>query len=170
MTRPHREPVPTIRSATTDDASVIAAFHTAVWREAYRGVVPEDYLARVGEEERTRRWRQRLASGSRPAILAQWDGRVVGVASTSARTDDEFPELPATPPLELKSLYVAADRRGTGVAASLLDAAIGSRPAFLWVFRANDRARSFYAKHGFAADGAAKIDPDTGVEEIRMRR
>jgi GNAT superfamily N-acetyltransferase len=84
--------------------------------------------------------------------------------------DDEFPGLPPTPLLELKSLYVAADQRGSGLGTRLLTSAVGARPAFLWVFEANRRARNFYLRNGFRGDGAAKIDPDTGVPEIRMTR
>ena len=159
-----------IRAANPDDASAIAAFHTAVWREAYRGLVPDAYLDRVAEPERTVRWAGRLRSGNRRAFMAILCGRLVGVASVAERPDEEFGHLPPTPPLELKSLYVHVDHRGTGVAASLLDVTIGTRSAFLWVFDGNARARAFYLRHGFVADGAAKIDPDTGVAEIRMRR
>lgn len=171
---PCRKPleiVLTIRAAAPEDAAAIAAFHTEVWREAYRGVVPDDYLDSVGEAERTARWSDRLASGVRPAHLALIGGRVVGVVSTSGRPDEEFPQLlPPTPALELKSLYVASDLRGTGLAATLLETAVGYRAAFLWVFEANHRAVAFYRRQGFRPDGAAKIDPDTGVPEMRMVR
>lgn len=75
-----------------------------------------------------------------------------------------------TPPLELKSLYVAAAFRGTGLAASLMDFAIGSAPAHLWVFEGNERALSFYATRGFSAVGHRELDPDTGIWMTRLVR
>lgn len=94
---------------------------TVCWREAYAGLVADDYLYADGvERRRLDRWRERLA-GSREVWLAEADGQVVGVAS-------------------------------------------------LWVFAANRRAHRFYTRHGFVVDGTEKIDPDTGMAEIRMVR
>ena len=91
-------------------------------------------------------------------------GALVGVVSwcDSDTTD--------APPLELKTLYVAAGHHGRGVAAALVEAAIGTRPAHLWVFEQNPRARAFYRKQGFRPDGRTTIDVDTGVPELRMVR
>lgn len=153
--------VPTLRRATPADASAVADCHTACWREAYAGLVDDDYLyaAAVGER-RLARWRERLA-GTREVWLADADGQVVGVASAGAGDD---------PPLQLMSLYVRAAFHGSGLADRLLHAAIGSGPASLWVFAANLRARRFYARHGFVPDGMEATDPDTGLPEIRMVR
>ena len=52
----------------------------------------------------------------------------------------------------------------------LLEAAIGSRPASLWVFVGNARARAFYGRHGFTPDGTEADDLATGVRELRMVR
>jgi hypothetical protein len=53
----------------------------------------------------------------------------------------------------------------------LLDAAIGDRPASLWVLDDNPRAREFYRRNGFAPDGAEKLDERWGsIREIRMVR
>lgn len=61
----------------------------------------------------------------------------------------------------------------TGVPVSgqrLLDAAIGDRDAFLWVFRDNPRAPAFYVRNGFAPDGAERVEKFFGPVEIRMVR
>ena len=72
------------------------------------------------------------------------------------------------PVLELKSLYVDAAQRGTGLAVELLHRAL--HDAHLWVFSANARAQRFYAKHAFAFDGTRRTDADTGLEEQRWVR
>jgi hypothetical protein len=48
----------------------------------------------------------------------------------------------------------------------------GQAPAELWVFEANDRARRFYARHGFKSDGARHLfGPEFGNQaEIRLVR
>ena len=68
-----------VRAARAQDAGAVAAFQTAVWREAYAGLVPQDYLDRVGVGERLERWAGRFATGSRQVALAEDDGAVVGV-------------------------------------------------------------------------------------------
>jgi hypothetical protein len=51
-----------------------------------------------------------------------------------------------------------------------MDVAIGKEPASLWVFEANERARAFYRKQGFAEDGSSVDEPYFGIPEIRMVR
>jgi GNAT superfamily N-acetyltransferase len=139
--------------------------HSACWREAYAGLVSNDYLdSHSIKERRVARWQERLA-GTRTVWLAEVGRVVVGVASAGPSRDDPPPTA-----AELKSLYVRASHYGTGLADHLLDAAVGRGPASLWVFAANERAQRFYRRHGFVPDGAAKIDEDTGVPEIRMVR
>jgi len=74
------------------------------------------------------------------------------------------------PEVELKSLYVGAAYRGSGVAATLVERAIGVSPAQLWAFEDNPRAHAFYRKLGFRADGSRQVDPDTEVPMVRLVR
>lgn len=153
-----------VRRGVLADAAAIAGFQTTCWREAYRGVVPQEYLDRVGVAEREVRWRHRLATGAREIALAEWDDAVVGVVSwTAAGTRD-------IAAVELASLYVAADHRGTGLAGTLLRAAIGTTPAHLWVFEDNPRAQAFYVQHGFVFSGLRQVDPGTGLPEQKWVR
>lgn len=151
-----------VRRATPADVVAVTDCQTACWREAYAGLVADEYLdsAEV-ERRRLDRWRERLAGG-RDVWLADADGRVVGVASAATGNED--------PPRQLMSLYLRAAHQGTGLADRLLAAAVGTGPASLWVFAANPRAQRFYARHGFRPDGTEQDDPDTGLAEIRMVR
>ncbi len=79
-------------------------------------------------------------------------------------------EIACLPTLELKSLYLDAAQRGTGLAVELLSRALDDAPAHLWVFSANTRAHKFYAKHRFAFEGTRQTDTDTGLEEQRRFR
>ena len=40
----------------------------------------------------------------------------------------------------------------------------------LWVFEGNERALSFYARHGYVRDGATHVHEPTGLTEVRMTR
>jgi ribosomal protein S18 acetylase RimI-like enzyme len=130
------------------------------WRSAYRGLVPDAYLDGLRVEERRERWRERLEDGACAFVLEQH-----GIAGY-CRVD---------PPGEVASLYVLPERRRGGIGSALLTAGLdelrvrGAVTATLWVFKANHAARAFYARVGFAPDGAEGVDEHTGVDEIRLR-
>jgi hypothetical protein len=50
-----------IRIATIDDAIDIAAVHVRSWQTAYRGMIPDDFLASQSVEKRLPMWLRRLA-------------------------------------------------------------------------------------------------------------
>ena len=164
-----------IREATADDAEAIGRMHYASWREAYGPLLPDGFFSAEGEAGRVERWRRILAEPPAEAStlrIAVRGDEVVGLASAGpARPNDT-----AGPPVrdrELWALYVRANEYGTGLAHELLTAVLPDDvPAELWVFEANPRARAFYAKHGFAPDGARHVfGPDLGGQpEIRLVR
>jgi GNAT superfamily N-acetyltransferase len=153
-----------VREVTDSDVTAIAEFQTTCWREAYRGVVPQAYLDRVGVADRERRWSERLDSGTRRIALAEAGSSVIGVVSWGLADVEDAPAL------ELMSLYVAANHRGTGIATTLIHRAVGGSPAHLWVFEDNPRAKRFYAKQGFRFDGHRRVDSDTELWEQRFVR
>ena len=72
---------------------------------------------------------------------------------------------------DVDALYVAADQRRAGVGSALLSVLKAERDWIgLWTFQANDPARAFYRKHGFAelkqTDGAGNEEklPDVWLE------
>ena len=58
-------------------------------------------------------------------------------------------------------IYTLEWVHGRGAGQLLLDAVIGSKSAFLWVLADNPRAHAFYAKNGFALDGATDLMDET---------
>ncbi|MGN7192193.1 MULTISPECIES: GNAT family N-acetyltransferase [unclassified Curtobacterium] len=155
-----------IREALVADADAIGAFQSACWEQTYRGVVPDAFLDSSASRDRAARWAERIRSGGRRVLIALRDGRLSGVVST-APTDPGADDLPA---LELCTLYLDRDVHGTGLADRLLDAAIGGEDAHLLVFSVNERAKRFYARHGFLPSGAPETDPGTGLDEERWVR
>ena len=87
----------------------------------------------------------------------------IGYIKLSAMT---LPFTAAPGALEVRQLYVRADRHGAGVAATLMEWAIerartrGAPELFLAVFDDNVRATRFYARRGFAKVG--RFDFHTG--------
>ena len=154
----------TFRTPDLDDARAIAEFQTVCWREAYVGVVPQVYLDSTGPDERQRRWAQRIPGSERAVLVAEDGDRIVGVVSWG---DGSWLDVSG---LELKSLYVSADQRGSVLANTLLSRAIADAPEFLWVYEANTRPHAFYRRHGFAPNGISEPDPDSGATVIMLQR
>jgi len=154
-----------IRLATPDDVHEIAQFQTDVWNETYRGLVSDDYLAGTTVDVREARWGSRIRAGERSVFLAREAGRLDGVASAGARRDGG-----AEPTLELMSLYVRVEARGSGLGSRLLQEAIKREPAVLYVFEGNSGAIRFYRRHTFELDGYTELDADTGLTTARMVR
>ncbi|MCU1474982.1 GNAT family N-acetyltransferase [Amnibacterium sp.] len=164
-----------IRPLTLDDAPATGRMHLAAWHEAYDAFLPQRFWDRFTEEARIAAF-ARMATDPWPGqviVVAERDGRIVGVATSGpTRTDLPHGRPPATP-LELYSLYVLEAEYGSGTAARLLAAVLpDGAAAELWVFEPNARALAFYAKHGFVPDGARfSFGPEIGEQaEIRLVR
>ncbi|MCU1412091.1 MAG: acetyltransferase [Rhodoglobus sp.] len=155
-----------IREAVPGDAEGAGRVNAQVWREAYRGIVSDEWIANVSDEERIARWRVHLGSSS-PARrwVALVDDEIVGFAASGPSRD-----APPARDLELWSVYLldAHSRRGIGTA--LTKTAIGAEPASVWVVEGNVRAQAFYRALGFVPDGSRERIDDWGVDEIRMVR
>jgi GNAT superfamily N-acetyltransferase len=154
-----------IRAIAPDDAEELARLHVDVWEDAYADLMP----ATVFEERRTTlperidRWRRVIAEAPSRTIVAESSSGLVGFASVGPPRDDDI-----LVPEELWALYVRAQWWDKRVGHALLVAALAERPAYLWVLRGNDRAITFYRKHGFAEDGVTRNDDH--CIELRMVR
>jgi GNAT superfamily N-acetyltransferase len=157
----------TIRKGVPDDAGAVAALHIACWQEGYAEIVPPHVLAKLTDDldARTERWRSFLTDGPPRWLAVDDEGELVGFASAGPGRDNDI-DLD----LELYAIYVRSSQYGTGVGHRLIETAIGDAPAYLWVFEANARARTFYERHGFEPDGARKLEPSFHEPEIRMVR
>ncbi|MGC9666414.1 N-acetyltransferase family protein [Planosporangium sp. 12N6] len=166
-----------VRPATVDDADAIGAVHVRSWQAGYRGLMPEAVLAGLDPADRAARWRELLARPQPGAVVfvAVRDAAVLGFASAGTYRDGTArPDSPDAG--EVYAIYVDPPHWGGGVGRALMDAAVGHltgtgrRPVRLWALDGNDRARRFYERYGFVADGAAGSHPvDGGVEVPTIR-
>lgn len=154
------------------DADALAALHTRVWREAYTGIVPSFAYDDVSLGRRRTMWRRMLDPERERTVRERLrigrgaEGAPVGFLMIGTGRDEDAPH-----PLELQALNVGREFHGTGLAQALVAELLGDRPDYLWVVEDNPRARRFYEKVGFRADGGAKVDPSLeDLREIRMSR
>lgn len=158
-----------LRPLTLEDCDELGRVHMAVWRDAYAGVMPAEYLAGLSDEHCAANWRERAAhheSGpERTIVVIDPEGRVAGFASAGPSRDADAPTE-----WELYAVNLMPEARGTGVADRLVDELVGDRDATLWVVEDNARARSFYLRRGFTDEGGRSTHEPTGVSEMRMVR
>ncbi|WP_374970056.1 GNAT family N-acetyltransferase [Terrabacter sp. BE26] len=158
-----------LRPPTVEDCDELGRVHMAVWRDAYAGIMPADYLAGLSEERSAASWRNQMSTaadaGSRTLLVVDPEDRLAGFGSAGPCRDDDAPAG-----WELYVVNLLPSARGTGVADRLLDELLGDRDATLWVVEANARARAFYTRRGFVDEGGRSAHPATGTPEIRMVR
>jgi ribosomal protein S18 acetylase RimI-like enzyme len=164
-----------LRSATPADAPAIAEIHVAAWRAAYRGLMPDDYLASLSVEKRTEMWSNALSRPSPSQLaLAEIDGALAAFCIYGPTRDDESPDV-----AEIYAVNVHPDRWSRGAGRALCEHAYreaatrGHTVMTLWVMSGNTRARRFYGLLGYAPDGAARSNSDLighPFDEVRYRK
>lgn len=138
-----------MRAAGLDDAAAIARVHVATWRTAYRGLLPEEFLASLTDSHYTERWRRGIADPSSRVFVAEDETETVGFASGGRERAGENGYGG-----ELYAIYVLdrAQRRGYG--RELVRAVVGGlrgmgfEDMIVWVLRDNTTARAFYERLG----------------------
>jgi ribosomal protein S18 acetylase RimI-like enzyme len=138
-----------IRAAVPADAPAIAALHVAVWRATYRDLAPPEAMRILDVPSRQARWVEMLAKAERAILVAERDGRIVGVGTAGAATVPDLGDVG-----EILYLYVdlAHGRGGIGTALmhrlALALQAQGYASAALGVVEGNEAAIAFYRKLG----------------------
>ncbi|MFS8201334.1 N-acetyltransferase family protein [Streptomyces sp. CWNU-52B] len=172
-----RSPTPVrIREMTLADCPRVAEIRVRGWQRAYQGLMPQPYLdgLTVADELPRRRAHFERAGAGVVNLVAQRAGEVVGWSCHGPYREGER----RTGDAELYAIYVDPDRTARGTGGALLResltrcAVTGHERMLLWVLRENVRARRFYERAGFAADGAEEPFEVEGVEvpEVRYAR
>ena len=133
---------------------------------------PEAFVASHEEESgfTQERWQDRMRRSQR--LLAEREGRTVGVASVGAASDGSEHRA------ELFGLWVSPEARGSGVATALVTAGArvarvsGNSHLMYWVGSDNGRAVAFASGFGFRPTGLRRpmrvVSEEDGAEEVAM--
>jgi GNAT superfamily N-acetyltransferase len=139
----------TIRDAGPEDSDALARVRSLSWRSAYDGLLsPELIVAATGPDAAGRQRAFLIEDPARRALLAEDGGLAVGMAVYG-------PDRQAGG-AELYAIYVLPGHWSTNVGRPLMDQVIedvragGYSRLGLWVLAANERARRFYERYGFA--------------------
>ena len=80
-----------IESATSKDCRAIAEVHVESWQHAYKGLLPEAYLASLSVAEREAMWQRVVEREPSHLVLARADNQVVGFVAFGASRDEDAP-------------------------------------------------------------------------------
>ncbi|MFG3249637.1 GNAT family N-acetyltransferase [Streptomyces sp. NPDC048187] len=166
-----------VRERELADCDRVAGIRVRGWQSAYRGLVPQAFLDAMdpaADAERRRALFDRAPRGVVNLVAEGDGGEVVGWACHGPYRDGER----RTADAELYAIYVDTGRFGEGVGQALLRESVrrcesaGYPRMLLWVLRGNARARRFYERAGFRADGTEEpfVVQGVGVPEVRYAR
>lgn len=140
----------TFREATFEDYERIANFHALSWKRTYRGLISDDYLDRLVDQERLDFWGERMNTPDpqRLVLLAEEDEQLMGFVCIFADYDPKFGAF-------VDNLHAHPDAKRRGIGAQLLQRAAAwayakhpHTPLYLWVLEGNHNARGFYERMG----------------------
>jgi GNAT superfamily N-acetyltransferase len=160
-----------IRPATEPDVETIVAIHVAGFRAVNSPHLSPEAADRMTPERSAASWRGLIESPpTRGTVLvAENDHKVIGATAAGPSRDPGAEADDA----EMYALYVDPRYWGEGCGATLDAAARGHLAdrgfgdAILWVLEENDRARRFYEREGWSADGGRR--DHFGATALRYR-
>jgi GNAT superfamily N-acetyltransferase len=158
--------------ATPQDSAAIAALHAESWRNAYRGMLSDQYLDEGVFADRAAFWKERFDT-QRPE-------RQFILKATSQNGLDGFAcaLLDAEPAwgARLDNLHVRPQLIGRGIGHALFNAARAwiaevtqAESMHLWVVEANHTARRFYDRQGGAVVERATRLVARGLSVLELR-
>lgn len=161
-----------IHAATYEDARAIAEVHVLSWQHAYRGLLPQEFLAGLSVQGREGMWAESLINGLPSLRVAKVGGQVVGFSAYGPCRD----EGSGPTDYEVWALYVVPAYWSTGLGHQLwlksqeVMASQGAARISLWVLVGNERAIKFYAAAGFHPEpGSVKTFELGGVQVHEVR-
>ena len=138
-----------VRAATQADVPDIARIHVSAWRETYAGLIPQEVLDNLSEDERAAMWRGALSEGSATSLLVcEHEGDVVGFTAVGPEREKH-----ARYTGELYAIYLLKEFQGRGYGRALFQEAVrlleaaGHGATRLWVLEDNP-TRGFYEHLG----------------------
>lgn len=161
-----------IRTAAPQDAEAIAQVHILSWKQAYRGVLPEAFLANLSLLQRQSYWADMIIKGLSEVLVAETEDKIVGFSSFGLCRNVSSQGCHYL----LRAFYLSPKHWDQGFGRALWLASRdmmrskGAEQISLWVLAGNDRAINFYKVAGFQEDiGSLKPIELGGTQHFEVR-
>ena len=157
----------TISTAAAGDEKNLAHLHVQGWRDSYAGLIPQDYLDSLNEQDRAEKWTQWLKESHGPVLVAFDDKGTAAGFVNFGKLRTPLPGQSAIRPLypgEIYAIYILASYWRKGLGRVLMKqaadglAAMKHRSMCLWVLQGNERAIGFYKALGGQRCGKKDIE------------
>ena len=158
----------TIRKAAFEDSAEIANVHINSWREAYKGLISEDFLNErpLFFKNRYELWKKVTVNEKQTTVVAECEKNgVVGFINGTNGRDENKKDY-----AEVWCLYLLEKYHGKKIGFHLLKSffdkhlELGFEKGYLWVF-ADNPTISFYEKVGGKFNGETMKD-EVGGDQI----
>lgn len=137
-----------------EDVKGIAKIHVNSWAKAYDGLLPQDYIDSFSFEKRAELWGRIIGRELATVFVASDSDNLIGFLCVGQPKDYKNSDT-----YELSSLYISASHYGGGAGSLLYEACEEmllnkrAKKVTLWALDKNQRAITFYKKHGFKLTG-----------------
>ena len=159
-----------IREAQEADAPELANVHLNSWREAYRGIFPQDYLDQLPTsfKQRMNWWTKSLREKKYTVSVAEANTGLIGFSLLGTARDESMKDR-----IELGAIYLFEKWKGKGIGHALMRYCFhqalenGFKKSYCWVVDKNP-TRSFYERTGGRLNDLKKTDEIGGeiVNEV----
>ena len=163
-----------LRLATKDDAATLAALGARTFTDTFGHLYDPDDLDEFLKSHAEEHWAAELCDPEFAVLLVEAKNEAVGYAKVGP------PHLPFEPrgvAVELRQFYLVKEWQGHGLADEMMNWVLAQAEQregddlYLSVFVDNHRARKFYERWGFVAEGSyAFMVGNHADEDIVMRR
>lgn len=151
--------------AGTDDWMAVSNIYERSWKYAYRGIIPDTWLARIPAGQ----WANGLKASGRLSLLLFADGQMCGSSSYCHARMEEMQGYG-----EIVSMYLLPEAMHKGYGYQFMQAVVsglrdlGYQKVYLWVLEDNMNARRFYERFGFVPNGRRQTDTFDGKEVAEL--
>ena len=156
-----------IRRATYNDLASLAEIQISSWKNAFKDILSESELNKYTDSDKCVQILKNVYNSNIGYLyIADISGKPCAELFWRKGTEIEQSA-------EIVALHSVPESWGHGVGRAIMDKAIndvyndGFKIVYLWVFEENKRARRFYEKYGFVADGKSHISIYENAIEVR---
>lgn len=158
--------------AKPEQARAIAETQVLSWQQAYKHLIPHDFLTTLSVSERESMWIEVISLGKATVLTAEVDKKLVGFICIGDSRDPDLPPGHA----EIWAFYLSPDYWRSGIGRKLWLAAEprliekNYQTVCLWVFDENPRAISFYKSLGYEQEADTTTNFDIAGVSIAETR
>lgn len=156
-----------IRKAEPKDAYGIARVRVNSWRTTYRGIVPTDFLLKLGSNaiEWSEKVRGALAKHEVKGYVATVEDEIVGFVLYGEERTRDYPDYPN----EVYAIYILESHQRNGIGSLLLERAIGemsNHGLIIWALELNPYRTFYERREGQVIDAKERMFGEIALREI----